>query len=1042
MVKNTKKKIIVAIVTTLLLSFAYTRIANATTIDNQHLTELNEDSYKIVIDLKNKTADVDGEEQKLSDTIGLDNKTVDNLIKNNQLAKVLDEQLFGDIKQTANTLTIYNHYSLNAILVSIKDESELDKYPAITSRQAISNGYILRFNNAKDTKDTYDTLLKNPNVTNIALDSQTKTSAVDTNAHWGVTATGADHYTDWLNITNGGKVIVAVLDSGINKNHTAFENSGRILINQHALNYSVDGTPTTNITDGNGHGTAVAGTIFYATPSNIKILPIKVMSDDGRGSFLDTISALDDLSTNHAADIVNMSIGIEMTDDFINKNILLPNGTSTSTYEYYESSLQKFKQNGLIMVAAAGNECQFGKHINNNTGSVENIACLSEISYPAASEYTMGVSSIAKTEDLGNIESLITLCGTSYQNQYDWLNYICKNNLLQSENDEYVFDIQYSNHGSKVDFSMPGSFLMLPTVCSAEDSSTSGCSTSDNGYFDEMSGTSFASPMLAAAAALAKSENKNASYSDVYNSLKNSAVDLGKSGKDEFYGWGMVDFGAKMFATPRITASSPTDTWKQSDKITVKAVSSSKIDSYHISTNLYTPTSWVLVPGNTNFSFTATPKNNGIYSAWVRNADGKTASIKITEDHIDAITPKITNQISASEITSDSVTLSTTVSDIDSGLAKVTWTHKDASGNSMTTVQNYQNSTDIKNISLTIKYLQPDTKYTVYFDATDQAGNTSRSNTFSFTTKSATTTPTPQPTQTIKNGIYIIRNANDKNKVLDISGGSTADSANLQIYQNNNSAAQKFIIRAKSGGYYEIENLRSRKIVEVQGGSKKAGANVLQYSSNGSCAQRWKIIDVGNGYYTFQNKCSKLVLDVHGGKTANKTNVGLYTKNGTNAQKFSLKTVETLPETDAISGNTYVIHASSRNSRVFNIQGGKKTDKANLEIYLNNNSRAEYFYVTAIGNGFYRIRNSNSGKSLDVSGGNDSDGTNVAQYSWNGTIAQQWLIKDLGNNQYEIISRCNMKRLNIAGGKANDAANINIMSKNNTAAQIFKLEKK
>ncbi|HLG24750.1 MAG TPA: S8 family peptidase [Candidatus Nanoarchaeia archaeon] len=60
-----------------------------------------------------------------------------------------------------------------------------------------------------------------------------------------------------------------------------------------------------------------------------------------------------------------------------------------------------------------------------------------------------------------------------------------------------------------------------------------------NGYLVS-SGTSFAAPHVAGVAALIKSYNNSLTNAEIRNKLRNDALDLGDSGKDDFFGYGLV----------------------------------------------------------------------------------------------------------------------------------------------------------------------------------------------------------------------------------------------------------------------------------------------------------------------------------------------------------------------------------------------------------------------------------------------------------------------------------------------------------------------
>lgn len=138
----------------------------------------------------------------------------------------------------------------------------------------------------------------------------------------------------------------------------------------------------------------------------------------------------------------------------------------------------------------------------------------------------------------------------------------------------------------------------------------------------------------------------------------------------------------------------------------------------------------------------------------------------------------------------------------------------------------------------------------------------------------------------VSNGTYYLYTALASNKVADIAGGSTADGANVQLYDFNASSAQIFVITKMSNGWYQIKNLDG-KVLDVSGAERRSGANVIQWSWNDGSNQWWRFISAGNGYFYIENALG-YYLDVSGGGTANGTNIQVYAKNTTNAQKWRL----------------------------------------------------------------------------------------------------------------------------------------------------------
>jgi len=121
----------------------------------------------------------------------------------------------------------------------------------------------------------------------------------------------------------------------------------------------------------------------------------------------------------------------------------------------------------------------------------------------------------------------------------------------------------WSSYGPYVDFAAPG--LNIYT-------------TRDGGTYGYSSGTSFSSPIVAGVIALILSNDPSLTSAQTYDVLKNSAVDKGSAGWDNFYGWGLVDvYGALSqnnnplvdTTPPTVTITSPQNGAQVSDIFTV-----------------------------------------------------------------------------------------------------------------------------------------------------------------------------------------------------------------------------------------------------------------------------------------------------------------------------------------------------------------------------------------------------------------------------------------------------------------------------------------
>jgi hypothetical protein len=285
-------------------------------------------------------------------------------------------------------------------------------------------------------------------------------------------------------------------------------------------------------------------------------------------------------------------------------------------------------------------------------------------------------------------------------------------------------------------------------------------------------------------------------------------------------------------------------------------------------------------------------------------------------------------------------------------------------------------------------------------------------------------------------GVYCLFAGSNAVKAVDVEGGSDADSANVQIYDSNMTYAQFWIFFKNADGTWKIENYGSGKVLDVAHGSISDGGNVQQYHSNDTEAQKWNLTKNSDGSYTIASVKSGKVLDIAGGSKANGGNVQIYSPNGTAAQKFyAVSTGIRVADAEA-----HQIVSALNSSRVIDISGGSKDDRANAQLWTGNGTAAQQFRFEYEGNGYCRIVNAGSGLVLDVAGGLAQAGTNVQQYTWNGTKAQLWKIGINEDNTYTFYSALGSSLvLDVTGGSDSEGANLQIYTANGTNAQKWKL---
>ena len=300
----------------------------------------------------------------------------------------------------------------------------------------------------------------------------------------------------------------------------------------------------------------------------------------------------------------------------------------------------------------------------------------------------------------------------------------------------------------------------------------------------------------------------------------------------------------------------------------------------------------------------------------------------------------------------------------------------------------------------------------------------------------------------LPDGTYSFSSALSFTKVLDVSGASGADGANVQLYSTNGTSAQSWRVTHDADGYVILSNVGSGKVLDVANGGASSGANVWQYGSNGTDAQRWIAIKNDDGSYTFKSALNgAYVLDISGASTADGANLQLWESNGSAAQRFYATDVSSSSVVDAyakrnagvLSDGTYSLATSLDQSKALDVQWGSKADAANVWLYTKNGSNAQSWRVSHDSEGYVTLTNVGSGKVLDVSGGVAENGRNVQQYASNDTKAQKWIAaKENGGVAFHSALDPSYV-LDIAAASTADGTNVQLYQANGSKAQLFKL---
>lgn len=308
------------------------------------------------------------------------------------------------------------------------------------------------------------------------------------------------------------------------------------------------------------------------------------------------------------------------------------------------------------------------------------------------------------------------------------------------------------------------------------------------------------------------------------------------------------------------------------------------------------------------------------------------------------------------------------------------------------------------------------------------SANGSAAQTFSF----VSTAPSVAPCDDIlPEGWHTIGISSNPSYVLDVASGSKENGANVQLYAGNGSLAQLYRFDYRDG-YYTIVSACSGKALDVEDGNLLPPANIqiwAQGASSPNKNQQFSVTDNGDGTYTFISRSTALALDVNGGKAANGSNVQAYTPNGSAAQKFKLGDQASL-----LKEGTYKITPVVGSWRALDVKNGSTAPGASLQMYSDNSTLAQKWQVSAVEgkDNTYTLESLGSGLRLTAW----SDGR-VTQEAASDSEAQQW-VPDIAEAGSVVLRNADTgKVLDIKGASTASGAVVQTYAANGSDAQRF-----
>ncbi len=289
------------------------------------------------------------------------------------------------------------------------------------------------------------------------------------------------------------------------------------------------------------------------------------------------------------------------------------------------------------------------------------------------------------------------------------------------------------------------------------------------------------------------------------------------------------------------------------------------------------------------------------------------------------------------------------------------------------------------------------------------------------------------PSFTLQSGVYTISTSLNNNMFIGVQNSIVGNWSNV-VLRDNIDNTSKWIIKYLDNGYYSIRQYSNNNYsLDVLGGSSLLTTNVQLYKYYESDAQLWIIHDNGDGYYKIISKCNNLLVDLVGGNARNNNNIQMYESNNSYAQLFKFNKVSDVSE-KVVDDGTYFISPKADYNKLLDVTGANFIDGNNIQIYQGNYGVSQKWYIKYEDNNYYKLYvDYNRKYCLDV------DNFNVVINTCDDLISQQWIIKK-NDNIYYFVSTSGLY-LDLYGNYTYNSNNIQVHEFNNSDAQKYNLRK-
>lgn len=486
-----------------------------------------------------------------------------------------------------------------ALVLSVQASADNDRYivkfkegkgPAIQAQMKQHGGRVtlgLEKRNAIAAhlpEKALQALQNNPNVEYVEED--VKRYLMAQSVPYGIPMVQADQVSDVL----AGNRTVCIIDSGYNIAHEDLSGN--------AVTGSNDSGTGNWYEDQDGHGTHVAGTIAALNNSvgvvgvmpsaNINLHIVKVFNADGWGYSSSLVAAADTCVSN-GADVINMSLGGErasrteeraFTDIYNTAGVLsiAAAGNDGNTRHSYPASYDS-----VVSVAAIDSDkaiADFSQQTDQVELSGPGVDVLSSVPMGTGLDTSLTVAGTPvealamEGSPLASATGALADCGTAESACTAAAGKVCliqrgnisfADKVLNCEAGGGIAAVIYNNEPGMLSGTLGETVTSIPSAGISDTdgaallnqlgaSTTLSVEASDYAY---LNGTSMATPHVVGVAALVWSNFPNCANGEIRAALDATAEDLGAAGRDNAYGYGLVQAKA---AVDYLTANGCTGT--------------------------------------------------------------------------------------------------------------------------------------------------------------------------------------------------------------------------------------------------------------------------------------------------------------------------------------------------------------------------------------------------------------------------------------------------------------------------------------------------